>query len=97
VRFLRLTSRSAQAEEVLKETAAWNPWAPEVHVERARLLADEGRWTEVVEAGEFVLRNAGAAGDLERVAHHLLARAYTRLNDPEKAQVHRTWIEAHAQ
>jgi tetratricopeptide (TPR) repeat protein len=96
VRFLRLTSRSAQAEEVLKETAAWNPWAPEVHVERARLLADEGRWTEVVEAGEFVLRNAGAAEDLERVAHHLLARAYTRLNDPEKAEVHRTWIEAHA-
>jgi hypothetical protein len=68
-----------------------------VHVERARLLADAGRWKDVVAAGEFVLRNAGANQDLERVAHHLLARAYTRLNNPDKAQVHRTWIEAHAQ
>lgn len=45
--------------------------------------------------GKFVLRNAGEDVELLRSAHTLLARAYLRLNQPEKAQRHRSWIEAH--
>jgi tetratricopeptide (TPR) repeat protein len=95
VRFLQLHTHAADAEALLNEVLGWNPWAPEAHVERARLYADAGKWDVVVEEGEFVLRNAEENGDLIRVAHLLLANAYYRLRQPEKAQVHRAWIEAH--
>jgi tetratricopeptide (TPR) repeat protein len=95
VRFLQLHARSADAEALVNEVLGWNPWSPEAHIERARVYADAGKWTAVVEEAEFVLRNAGENRDLARVAHLLLANAYYRLKQPEKAQVHRAWIEAH--
>ena len=94
VRFLQLAGRSSDAERLIDEIVAWNPWAPEARVERARLLAARGRWTQVVSEGEFVLRNAEERKELQRVAHMLLAQAYYRLQQPEKAQVHRAWLEA---
>jgi hypothetical protein len=76
------------------EIVGWNPWAPEARIERARMLADKGRWPDVVTEGEFVLRAAAGNRELLRVAHLLLARAYYRLDQPAKAQVHREWLES---
>jgi len=95
VRFLQLKSRPAEAEALLHETLSWNPLSPLAHLERAKLLAARGQWDKVVEEGEFVLRNAGEDEELLRSAHLLLARAYYRLNQPEKAKWHRSWIESH--
>ncbi|HXG66169.1 MAG TPA: tetratricopeptide repeat protein [Blastocatellia bacterium] len=94
VRFLQLKSRPAEAETLLHEVLSWNPLSPQAHLERAKLLAARGQWNRVVEEGEFVLRNAGEDGELLRAAHMLLARAYYRLNQPEKAQWHQSRIES---
>ncbi len=94
VRFLQLRSRPAEAEEVLREVLAWNPLSPEAHAERAKLLAVNGEWEKVVEEGEFVLRNAGENVELLRAAHLLLARAYYRLNRPEMARSHQSWLKS---
>lgn len=94
VRFLEMQSRPAEAEAVLNEALGWNPWSPKARAERARLLASKGDWNHVVTEGEFVLRNAGEDDDLLRLAHFLLARAYYRLKQPDKAQVHRAWLES---
>lgn len=95
VRFLQLRSRPAEAEALVNEALSWNPLSPPAHVERAKLLAARGQWDKVVGEGEFVLRNAGDDEELLRSAHLLLARAYLRLNQPEKAQRHRSWLESH--
>ncbi|MGH9901385.1 MAG: tetratricopeptide repeat protein, partial [Pyrinomonadaceae bacterium] len=95
VRFLQLRSRTAEAEALLNEVLSLNPLSPRAHLERAKLLAARGQWQRVVEEGEFVLRNAGEDEELLRSAHLLMARAYLRLNQPEKAQRHRSWIESH--
>ncbi len=95
VRFLQLRSRAAEAEALLNEILTWNPLSPQAHLERGKLLAARAQWDKVVEEGEFVLRNAGEDEELLRSAHVLLARAYLLLNQPEKAQRHRSWIESH--
>jgi tetratricopeptide (TPR) repeat protein len=95
VRLLQLRSRPEEAEVLLRETLSWNPLSPQVHLELAKLLAARGQWASVVEEGEFVLRNAGEDGELLRSAHLLLARGYYRLNQPEKARLHQSWIESH--
>lgn len=95
VRFRKVHGQAAQAEALLDEIVGWNPFAPDARVERARLLADGGRWEQVVTEGEFVLRQAAGNPRLVRVAHLLLARAYFRLNQPEKAQAHKQWLESH--
>lgn len=95
LRFLQLKSRTAEAEALLSEILSWNPLSPQAHLERARMLAARGQWDKVAEEGEFVLRNAGEDEELLRSAHVLLARAYILLNQPEKAQRHRAWIESH--
>lgn len=95
LRFLQLKSRTAEAEVLLHEILSWNPLSPQAHLERAKLLAVRGQWDKVVEVGQFVLRNAGEDEELLRSAHMLLARAYLRLDQPEKAQPHRSWIESH--
>ncbi len=94
VRFLQRQARPAAASALVDEVVGWNPWAPDARVEKARLLADAGKWPEVVVEGEFVLANAGGSRSLQRAAHLLLARAYYRMQQPEKAQTHRTWLEA---
>ena len=94
VRFLQRQARPAEAAALVDEVVGWNPWAPEARVEKARLLADAGKWPEVVVEGEFVLANAGGSRSLQRAAHLLLARAYYRMQQPDKALVHRTWLEA---
>jgi tetratricopeptide (TPR) repeat protein len=95
VRFLQLKTRTAEAEVLLSEILSWNPLSPQAHLERANLLVARGQWDKVVEEAEFALRNAEGDEELLRSAHVLLARAYLRLNQPEKAQVHRAWIESH--
>jgi tetratricopeptide (TPR) repeat protein len=95
VRFLQLRSRTGEAEALLNEILSWNPLSPQAHLERGKLLVARGQWDKVVEEGEFVLRNAGEDEELLRSAHMLLARAYYRLNQPEKAQSHRSWLESH--
>ncbi len=94
VRFLQLRSRTAEAEALLRENLSWNPFSPQAHLELAKLLATRGQWARVAEEGEFVLRNAGEDEELLRAAHLLLARAYYRLNQPEKARQHQAWIES---
>jgi tetratricopeptide (TPR) repeat protein len=94
VRFLQLQARTRDAEAILNEVVGWNPWSPKARGERARLLAAKGDWNDVVTEGEFLLRNAADDDDLLRLAHFLLARAYFRLNQPDKAQVHRAWLES---
>ena len=84
VRFLQRQARPAEAAALVDEVVGWNPWAPEARVEKARLLADAGKWPEVVVEGEFVLANAGGSRSLQRAAHLLLARAYYRMQQPEK-------------
>jgi tetratricopeptide (TPR) repeat protein len=94
VRFLQLRSRPVEADALLGEVLVWNPLSPEAHAERAKLLAANGEWGKVVHEGEFVLRNAGKNVELMRAAHLLLARAYYRLNQPEKAQLHQSWLKS---
>lgn len=95
VRFLRLRSRNAESEALLNETLNWNPLSPQAHLELAKLLAARGQWARVIEEGEFVLQNSGEDEELLRGAHLLLARAYLRLQQPEKARRHQAWIESH--
>ncbi|MCI0347838.1 MAG: tetratricopeptide repeat protein, partial [Acidobacteriales bacterium] len=95
VRFLQLRSRPVEAEALLNETLNRNPFSPQARLELAKLLANRGQWARVVEEGEFVLQNAGEDEELLRAAHLLLARAYYRLNQPEKARRHQSWIESH--
>lgn len=92
-RFLRLRSRMAEAERILHEALVRHPLSPQARLEWAILLAARGQWRRVVEEGEFVLRNAGDDKDMLQAAHALLARAYYRLNQPEKAKWHRSLIE----
>jgi tetratricopeptide (TPR) repeat protein len=94
-RFLQSRSRAPEAEALVDEALAFNPLSLPAHVERAKLQAARGQWDKVVETGEFVLRNAGEDEELLRAAHALLARAYLRLNQSEKAEPHRAWLEAH--
>lgn len=93
-RFLQLRSRNDEAAALVEEVLRWSPFSPRAHLELAKLLAVRGQWERVVEAGEFALRNAGGDRELERSAHALLARAYLRMNKPEKAREHRAWIES---
>jgi tetratricopeptide (TPR) repeat protein len=95
VRFLQLRAQMAEAEALLEEILSWNPLSPGAHLERARLLAARGRWKEVAEEGEFILRAASQDKELLRSAHALLARAYHSLNQPEKARWHRSWLDSH--
>jgi tetratricopeptide (TPR) repeat protein len=95
VRLLQLRSRTAEAEALLNEILRSNPLSPHAHLERAKLLAARGQWDKAVEEGEFALRNAEEDEELLRVAHALLVRGYRRLNQPEKAQVHQSWLESH--
>jgi tetratricopeptide (TPR) repeat protein len=95
VRFLQLKSRTDEAEVLLDEVLSWNPLSPQAHLERAKLLAARKQWDKVAERAEFVLQNAGDDEDMLRTAHGLLARAYMLLKQPEKAEVHRSWIESH--
>jgi len=95
VRFLQSRSRIEEAEVLLNEVLSLNPLSPQAHLERAKMLVARGQWDKVIEEGEFVLRNAGEDEELLRSAHVLLARAYLRLKQPEKAQRHRSWIESH--
>jgi tetratricopeptide (TPR) repeat protein len=95
VRFLQLRSRMAEAETLLDEVLGWNPLSLQAHLERAKLLAVNKQWDKVVESAEFVVRNAGNDEDVLRAAHVLLARAFILLKQPEKAEVHRAWIESH--
>ena len=94
VRFLRLRSRNDEAEALLDETISLNPLSLQAHLERAKLLAARGQWDKVIEAGEFVLRNAGEDKETQRFAHILLARAYLLSNQAEKARRHQAWIES---
>jgi tetratricopeptide (TPR) repeat protein len=94
VRFLQLRSRPEEAEALLNEILSWNPFSPQAHLELAKLLTQRGQWARVVEEGEFVLRNAGEDEQLLTAAHLLLARAYYRLKQPEKAQRHEAWIKS---
>ncbi|HWQ34470.1 MAG TPA: tetratricopeptide repeat protein [Blastocatellia bacterium] len=94
-RFLQLRSRTAEAETLLNETLSRNPFSPQAHLELAKLLAARGQWARVTEEGEFVVQNAGEDEELLRAAHLLLARAYLKLNQPEKARRHQAWIESH--
>jgi tetratricopeptide (TPR) repeat protein len=94
VRFLQLRGRSAEAETLLRRVLAWNPLSPHAHLEEAKLLASANKWNEVVEEGQFILANGGEDKDLVRAAHFLLARAYHRLNQPEKARRHTSLMDA---
>lgn len=94
-RFLQLLERKSEAEALIEEIVSLAPLSPHAHIERAKLLAARGRWDEAADAGEFVLLNAGEDAELLRAAHVLLARAYMRLNKPEKARSHQTWIDSH--
>lgn len=93
--FLQLRSRTEEAEALLHEILSLNPLSPQAHMEQAKLLAARGQWEKAVQEGEFVLRHAGEEEELLRAAHALLVRAYHRLNQPEKAQRHRSWLESH--
>ena len=95
LRFLQSRSRTEEAEALLHEILSLNPLSPQAHMEQAKLLAARGQWDKAVAEGEFVLRNAGEDKELLRAAHALLVRAYHRLNQPEKAQLHRSWLESH--
>lgn len=95
LRFLQLRSRADEAETLLDEMLSWNPLSPQTHLERAKLFAARGRWEDVIEAGGFVLRNAGEEEELLRAAHVLLARAHINLKQPDKARPHRAWLESH--
>jgi tetratricopeptide (TPR) repeat protein len=95
VRFLQMRGRSAEAESLLRRVLAWNPLSPHAHLEQAKLLAAGNRWNEVIEEGQFILANGREDKDLVRAAHFLLARAYHRLNQPEKARRHTSLMEAH--
>jgi tetratricopeptide (TPR) repeat protein len=94
VAFLRRHGRLSEAGPLVEEIVGWNPWAPEARLEHARLLADEGRWADVIVEGQFVLTHAGDRKSLLRPTHLLLSRAYHRLGEPAKAQVHRAWLES---
>jgi tetratricopeptide (TPR) repeat protein len=95
VRFLQLRSRMDEAAALLNEILSWNPFSPHAHLEKAKLLAARGQWVKAVEEGEFVLQNAENDQELLRATHALLVRAYQRLNQPEKVQRHRAWLESH--
>lgn len=95
VRFLRLKSRTAEAEALLDETISLNPLSLQAHLERAKLLAARAQWDKVIEAGEFVLRNAGEDVEMQRFARILLARAYLLSNQAAKARQHQEWIDSH--
>jgi tetratricopeptide (TPR) repeat protein len=95
VRFLRDERRAAEADALLAEVIGWNPWSPVARAERARQHDAAEDWPRVVTEGEFVLRTAGDHDDLRRVAHLLLAKAYYRLKQPEKARAHAEWLKGH--
>jgi len=95
VRYLQLQSRLDEASVLLDEIISWNPLSPQAQMERAKLLATRKQWDKVVESAEFVLRNAGDDEEMLRAAHGLLARAYMLLKQPDKAEIHRAWIQSH--
>ncbi len=93
--FLKQRSELDRAHALLAEILQWEPAFVPAVLERGKLSADRQDWPKAIEAGEYVLRNADGNSDLLRSAHTLLARAYNAVNQPEKAQVHEAWVEAH--
>jgi tetratricopeptide (TPR) repeat protein len=95
VRFLREEQRHGEADALLAEIAGWSPWSPAVRLERARQHELAGAWARVLAEGEFVLRSAGDNLELRRGAHLLLAKAYHRLEQPDRAREHAEWLRTH--
>jgi tetratricopeptide (TPR) repeat protein len=69
------------------DTHAWQlAWA------LATFLSPQGRWHDQLESQHVALEAAGRLGDRggQALAHRLLARAYTHLGRPDRAEVHLT-------
>jgi len=94
VRFLREQAQSAEAKAVVEEALRWAPFHVPARLERAKFLADDNRWNEVIREATFVVRNSEDE-NLLRSAHYLLSRAYHLAGDEVHAKTEQSWLESH--
>jgi tetratricopeptide (TPR) repeat protein len=94
VRFLREQEQSAEAKAVVEEALRWAPFHVPARLERAKFLADDNRWNEVIREASFVVRNSEDE-ELLHSAHYLLARAYHLTGDEPRSRNEQIWLESH--
>jgi len=95
INYLTLQSRDAEARALTDEALGWAPTFAALLLDRAKLLDREGRSQEAVESAELALAHVGDDKQAEFTAHAFLAKTYFKLNQPEKAQLHKQWLTAH--
>jgi tetratricopeptide (TPR) repeat protein len=92
-RFLREQALSAEAKAVIEEALRWAPFDVPARLEKAKFLADDNRWNEVIREATFVVRNSEDE-ELLHSAHYLLARAYRQAGDEVHAGAEQSWLES---
>lgn len=92
--FLDLAGNASEAAAVREEILGWDPAFLPARMQRARALADAGRLVDAVTEAELVATNADPSNDkLLRQAHIFLLQTYSKMNRPEDAARHQTWLK----
>ncbi len=93
VDFLLKRARDADASPLIQLLIDKVPAFGPAYLERAKMLAREGKRKEAVELAEYSLKLRWMDREKQRAAHVLLARAYFQLGDEESARKHQEWVE----
>jgi tetratricopeptide (TPR) repeat protein len=94
-RLLFTLGRYEESLGLVEEALAADPGSRDAHYERGRLALEGGDFARAVNEGEQALR-LGSVGTTDRQIHYLLARAYARAGDRERAAGHLAKFQASA-
>ena len=92
-RLLFILGRYDESAREVNRVLELDPGSRDGHYERGRLAFEKGEFTAAVAEGELALAAKGN-GTTDRQIHFLLARAYGKLGEKEKAELHRKEFEA---
>ncbi len=86
-------NKNAEAAPVLDQILRWDAGFLPARLQRARMLADEGRLKEAAGEAGIVARNTDVANQtLLRSAHMLLLQVSTKLGRTAEAAEHQEWL-----
>ena len=92
LRVLERDHRDEEAHPVIADILRRSPEFGPAHLSLAKEMAAANRDAEAAKEAEFALERLSGYQAAERDAHYLLARLYLRLKQPDKADVHKKWL-----
>ena len=92
-RMLFTAGRYQESAREVNRVLALDPASRDGHYEKGRLAFEKGEFTAAASEGELAL-DAKGSGTTDRQIHFLLARAYGKLGEKDKAELHRKQFEA---